>query len=310
MNTPNIASQQFDEICEWYRSIQPESEQAYHLYAIVDGVLDQNLLFDAQQKNVPWRVLYPDSMLESNNPATAPFLLALTPDKVEQASLMQTLLQRGRDVDLVLWVASRQPLPVLAAHLHSYAEVVLPDRTAALLRHYDPSILEVLVRMFTLEQREHFLSPIFEYRYWREGWQTVAGTDNEKVRPPLEQYITLDGEQYALLSNESFAEMLYHQIREELLPPMSQVDGRVCIQLIRQLLARAVDRYQIKNQNDLAYFSLVGLNVNPKFDEHPKVAEALLSEGEINEPTSSRLAQIDAAVWSQLLQARADSTPL
>lgn len=304
MHTPNIASQQFDDICEWYKSIQSESEHTYHLYAIVDGVLDQSLLSEVQQKHVVWRGLYPDSMLESNSPATGPFLVALTPDRAEHAEVMKTLLQRGQEVDLVLWAVSGHSLPTLATHLHGYAEVTLPDRSAALLRYYDPSILEVLVRMFTPEQLKHFLAPIQQYRYWRAGWQTVAGLDEAAASQPLENYIALTGEQYELLSNESFAESLYHQLRDELLPPVAKLDGRYCVQAIRQLLARAVDRYQLKNQNDLAYFSLVGLNVHPAFDEHPKIADVLLSKADVDEPLADKLTHIDATVWNQLLDER------
>jgi hypothetical protein len=302
MNTTDITIEQFNDLVQWVESARKETGRTYHLYAIVDGVLDESLLSQVQQKNVPWRGLYPDTMLEANNPATGPFLVALLPDNAGHAELIQALLRRGQGADLLLWAVSAQPLPLLAAHLHCYAEVTLPDRSAALLRYYDPSILEVLVRMFTPQQLDHFLAPIREYRYWREGWQTIAGKDEEQPKAALEQYIALTGEQYEQLSNESFAETLFHQIRSELLAPIAQADDHQCIQYIRKLLARAVDSYKLKKQNDLAFFSLIGLNVNFEFDAHPDIAKVLLSSSNDEESLSSRLSNIDATVWDQLLR--------
>ena len=292
------------ELVAWHGLLNAAPQPAYHLYALIDGVLDPSLLGEAERSQAEWRGLYPEKMLESRTPEMGPFLVALTPGDADHDVFMRALLERAQALEVVVWIASRQPIDALAAHLHAYAEVKLPDGRGALLRHYDPSILEILVSMFDARQRADFLAGAREYRYWRAGWQSVAGSDAETLPEAPADWNTLTPAQFALLSNESFAETLYLRLRDELLPPANAMESRDCIQTIRTLLARATQTHGLKNQSDLAYFSLLGLNVHPSFDLHEVIAKMLDEQRDSDKPLATKLAGVDASVWDAMLRER------
>jgi hypothetical protein len=306
MTTENIDTL-FAELVAWHASFN-EKKPDYHLYALIDGVLDSSLLGQAERSGAAWRSLYPETMLESRTPSMGPLLVALTPGNDGHDAFMRLLLARTQTQDLVIWVASRQPLAALAAHWQAYAEVILPDGRRALLRHYDPSILQIVVPMFDAKQRADFLAGAREYRYWRAGWRSVGGNDAAVLPEPPADYITLTPAQFQLLSNESYAETLYLSLKEELLPPASAMDCHDCVATIRALLARAVQTHGLKNQNDLAYFALMGLNVHPSFDTYEPVAKVLAEKSESSAPLATKLAGIDGSVWDALLSRREDAT--
>jgi len=308
MTDMDFLTLRFDELRDWFGTIQRKSGESLHLYALVDGVLDEPVLQKIIQYEVSWRNLYPPTMLESHTPEAAPYLVDLTAGEREHAAVMRLLLRRGQDKDLVAWVASRQRLRDLAAHFHPYAEIVMPERRRALLRYYDPSIMDILLRVFSDEQREHFLSAFYECRYWQDGWSAIAGKDYETLPPALERSIVLTAEQCEVMGNDSFAQTLYHNLKPKMVPRMANIEKHQCIDYIRQLLARATQRYKLTTQADLAYFSLLGLNVNLTFDAHPQIVEALLANRGSPDALSLRLSHVEEAVWHQLFEERAPLT--
>lgn len=303
---PQNTNTLFAELISWHALLNAAQPRTYHLYALIDGVLDPSLLDEAERSHAEWRSLYPDAMLESRTPSMGPLLVALTPENDDHDAFMRLVLERAHTQELAIWIASRQPLDTLAKHWYAYAEVVLPDARRALLRHYDPSILEILVPMFDARQRADFLAGISEYLYWRAGWRSVAGADAEVLPDPPADYITLTPAQFQLLSNESFAQTLYLSLKEELLPPASAMDSHDCILAIRGLLARAVQSHGLSNQNDLVYFALIGLNVHPSFDTYGPVAKVLAEQSKSSAPLTTKLASVDGSVWDALLNQRRD----
>ena len=230
----------FAELASWHALLNVGQPPAYHFYALIDGALDPTVLGEAERSHAEWRGLYPEKMLESRTPEMGPFIVSLVPAHGNHEAFMRSLLARSQQTDLVTWVASRQPIDTLAAHWHAYAEVKLPDNRTALLRHYDPAILEILVPVFDAQQRADFLAGVREYRYWRAGWQSVAGTDATTLPEAQADWIALTPAQFELLSNESFAETLYQHLRDELLPPADAMDGRDCVRTIRGVQRRSM----------------------------------------------------------------------
>ncbi|WP_321842891.1 DUF4123 domain-containing protein [Paraburkholderia bannensis] len=296
----------FADLLEWQASLATTQKPPtrYRLYALIDGVLDPSLLGEAERCDIAWRGLYPESMLESRTPAMGPLLVELEPAHAGHEAFMRLLIKRSRTQDLVMWMASRQALDPLAGHLQVYAEVKLPDGRRALLRHYDPSILEILVPMFDAQQRADFLAGVRGYRYWRDGWRDVVGADAELLPEPPADSIALTPVQFELLSNESFAETLYHRIKDELLPPVSTMNSHDCITAIRGLLARAAQTHGLKSESDLTYFTLLALNIHPSFDTHAPIAEALAAQIDSDAPLTAKLAGVDASIWDELLRKR------
>ncbi len=303
MNATNT-DELFADLLEWQasfaRSQTPPAH--YRLYALIDGVLDPSLLGEAERLDIAWRGLYPESMLESRTPAMGPLLVELEPALHEHETFVRLLIKRSRKQDLVMWMASRHALDDLAVHLQSYAEVKLPDGRLALLRHYDPSIFQILVSMFDAQQRADFLAGARAYRYWRDGWRSVDGADADVLPGTPVDSIALTQAQFELLSNESFPETLYHRLKDELLPPASTMSSHDCISTIRALLARAAQTHGLKSESDLTYFTLLALNIHPDFDAHAPIAEALAAQIDSDAPLTAKLEAIDASVWDELLR--------
>lgn len=294
--------QRFAELAHWYEALRAEHEVPPRLYALVDGALSEDMLRLVEARGADWGCLYPEAMLEAASPAVGPYLIELMPEDTSHAALMRALLRHSEHVDLVLWIASTVPLARLCAYLHQYAEVELPDRREALLRYYDPMILETLLTAFTAEQRDQFLAPFHELRYWRDEWKTVYGGAYVELPSTIPKRIVLTTDQQERLAMATLAESLYFEIRGDLLPPMSDVSSRVCIDHVRGLLDRAMGQHLIKKQNELTLFTLVGLNVNQAFDAHPSIATQLDPKQRLNTPLQQVFSSVPSNVWDELLQ--------
>jgi len=303
MSSNLFQSQRFSELLQWYEALRQCDGHSLRIYALIDGALDEDIFRLVNQRDIPWHGLYPQTMLEAASPECGPYLLSLSPEEPEHAALMKLLLRRTQDANLVVWVVSRQRPTKLAGYLHRYSEVGLPDGRHALFRYYDPSILETLLCVFTPEQHKQFLVSFREVRYWRDGWQTVVGTDLAVMPTVSDGAMTLTAQQQDRLTMATLAETVYHEIREQLLPPMSGVEKRVCIGHIRILLDRAVQRHLLSKRDELMLFALIGLNVDQAFDAHPAVAEKINPQQRGDTPLREVLSSLAVNVWEALLPA-------
>ncbi|WP_244137705.1 DUF4123 domain-containing protein [Burkholderia sp. BCC1644] len=295
------AEQRHDDLRDWHRTRQAAETRPLRLLALVDGALDDTMLDMARARGIAWCSLYPDTMLEASRPEIGPFLLDLTADNDASHATMLDLLNAGGDADLAVWLATGHALTDLATYLHPLAEATLPDKRQALLRYYDPSILENLVQILTPAQRRELLATFVELRYRFDPWEVVAGQEHGPLPAPTAASIIFTDAQYDALAREGFAESLYFQLRDEFLPPMSAVPDRWGIRYAKELVARARERHGLANENDLAYFVLVGMNVHPAFDAHPAIAAKIAAREDDRSPLSEALADVDEDVWAALL---------
>ncbi|GLU33733.1 DUF4123 domain-containing protein [Trinickia caryophylli] len=298
MNAAPFQVERFAELTQWFESLGDGHDTPLNLYALVDGALSAGMLQLVTERDAAWQCLYPDTMLEAASPSIAPYLVELRLDDQGQAALARTLLRQSEHTDLVLWIASRVPLPHLTRYLHPFAEVELADGRKALLRYYDPLILNTLLDALTPEQHDKFVAPFRAVRYWRGTWQEVEGLDRalENLDAAADS-VRLTVDQQQRLAMATLAETVYHEIKDELLPPMSDVDGRTCIAHARELLDRAFDRYRLRNVDDLMLFTLVGLNVNREFDAHPAISEKLDARERADKPLQEVFSSISVDVW-------------
>ncbi|MDR0241491.1 MAG: DUF4123 domain-containing protein [Burkholderia sp.] len=295
------AAQRHDDLRDWHRTRQAAETRALRLLALVDGALDDTVLDVARARGIAWHSLYPDTMLEASRPEIGPFLLDLTAEDDATRTTMLDLLNAGDDSDLVVWLATGHALPELAAYLHPLAEATLPDARQALLRYYDPSILENLLPILTPAQRRELLATFVELRYRFDPWESIVGDEKGPLPAAAATPIVFTDAQYDALAREGFAETLYFQLHDEFLPPMSAVPDRWGIRYVKDLVARARERHGLANENDLAYFVLVGMNVHPAFDVHPAIAGKIAARGEAPPPLSETLTDVDKDVWAELL---------
>ncbi|WP_081078747.1 DUF4123 domain-containing protein [Burkholderia pseudomultivorans] len=298
MNAVPFQVERFTELVRWFESLGASYEIPLNLYALVDGPLNPDMLQLVAEREAAWQCLYPDTMLEAASPATTPYLVELRLDDQGHAALARALLRQSEHLDLVLWFVSRAPLSLLVRYLHPFAEAKLADGRQALLRYYDPMILDALLDAFTPEQHDRFVAPFRALRYWRGRWQEVEGLDRDLDSLDVAaDSLQLTVEQQQRLAMATLAETVYHEIKNELLPPISGVDDRTCTAYARELLDRAYTRYQLRNLDDLTLFTLVGLNVNREFDVHPAINEKLDAHERANKPLHKVFSLISADVW-------------
>jgi hypothetical protein len=301
MNTVPFQVERLSELTSWLDSLNAGSDEPLSLYALVDGSLNPGVLQLVSKREAAWQCLYPDSMVESASPSIAPYLIEIRLDDQGQAALARALLRMSEHTDLVVWVASRMSLPHLTRYLQSFAEVGLADGRQALLRYYDPLILNTLLVALTPEQLGQFVAPFRALRYWRGQWVDVAGLDRDPDSLDVHiDSLKLTAEQQQRLAMATLAESVFHEIEDELLPPMSAVDSRTCIAHTRELLDRAFDRYGLRNVDDLTLFTLVGLNVSREFDSHPAIEAQLNSSGRANKPLREVFSAISPGVWEEI----------
>ncbi|CBJ82716.1 conserved hypothetical protein; putative exported protein [Xenorhabdus bovienii SS-2004] len=65
----------------------------------------------------------------------------------------------------VSWLYTTQSLDKLTRHLESYLNIQLKTGETALLRFYDPRVLNQIPHLFTPEQLTHFTQDIEEWQY-------------------------------------------------------------------------------------------------------------------------------------------------
>ncbi|CAG9211656.1 DUF4123 domain-containing protein [Burkholderia vietnamiensis] len=301
MNAVPFQVERFAELTQWFESLGAGHDTPLNLYALVDGALSPDMLQFVTQRKAAWQCLYPDTMLEAASPAIAPYLVELRLDDSGHAALARALLRQSEHMDVVLWVASQMPLHHLTHYLHPFAEVELADERHALLRYYDPLILESLLETLTHKQHDRVIAPFRALRYWRGGWQEVEGLDRDPESLDVAvDNLQITAEQQQRLAMATLAETVYYEIVDELLPPMSNVDGRTCTAHTRELLDRAYDRYQLRNLDDLTLFTLVGLNVNREFDAHPAINAKLDARERANKSLQEVFLSIPADVWESV----------
>ncbi|CAG9258338.1 conserved hypothetical protein [Burkholderia diffusa] len=297
MNAVPFQVERFAELTQWLESVDTGHDMPLHLYAFVDGALNEDMLRLVSERAAAWQCLYPETMLEAASPAIGPYLVEIQLDDQAQAALARALLRQSEHADLVLWVASRMSLSALSGHFYAFAEVGLPDGRQALLRYYDPLIFEALLDAFTPEQRDLFTAPYRALRYWRGGWKEVEGLNQGDGDLEAASELKLTAEQQQRLARATLAETVYHEIKGELLPPMSEVDDRTAISYTRELIERAADRYQIGNRDELILFALTALNVNRTFDWHPEIGMKLDPHARDGKSLREVLAEISPRVW-------------
>ncbi|APA89745.1 DUF4123 domain-containing protein (plasmid) [Paraburkholderia sprentiae WSM5005] len=302
MNVVPFQVERFAELTQWFESLGAGRDTPLQLYALVDGALNADMLRLTTEREAAWQCLYPKTMLEAASPAIAPYLVEIRLDNQGHAALARALLRQSERMDLVLWVASRVSLADMSYQLYPFAEVELADGRQALLRYYDPLILEALLMAFTPEQRERFVAPFRALRYWRGSWKDVEGFDHDAASLTA----TTDGLKLTIgqqqrLARATLAETFYNEIKSELLPPMSGIDSRTAIAHTRELLDRAMQQHLLKNRDELMLFTLIGLNINPMFDLHPAIVIHLDPQQRGSTTFQEKISSVPGDVWDELL---------
>ncbi|WP_275381086.1 DUF4123 domain-containing protein [Xenorhabdus bovienii] len=142
---------------EKYRETSPEIK----LYALVDGLqyerhFDEELTYIAGLNNPLFRQ-FPDAEIAF----AGPWLF----DMRQAQAWEDKFLRLESAAPAVSWLYTTQSLDKLTRHLESYLNIQLKTGETALLRFYDPRVLNQIPHLFTPEQLTHFTQDIEEWQY-------------------------------------------------------------------------------------------------------------------------------------------------
>lgn len=130
-------------------------------YALLDHAFLPRLSAKLDRMGRGWVSTY--ASVSGSETEISPILLPLPADQAELAVCLRRLLALCDGLPMLSFWASHLPLPVVVSHFENYFDVILlPDKTAMVLRYADVRTLAYLLRHMDANQKQEFLAP-FEF---------------------------------------------------------------------------------------------------------------------------------------------------
>ncbi|EKS9799446.1 MULTISPECIES: DUF4123 domain-containing protein [Burkholderia] len=295
--------------------------KAMRLYVLVDTRGYQELDVQlATVRGLRYASLWIDTGLDAYTDI-APYLIAFERDALDdehagQHRLLRQLWLDAVDLHAVTWLWSTWTFDALDAHLRRYVQYKLPNGRSYYLFFFDNHVIERMRQVWSDEQARQFVAPFTEIRYrdrrldevvWRNDAPAIEGAAPAGDAPGLSE------QQHARLIELGYPDKLVLKFRETMgavVDHLSDVD--LHDQVVQQLDRAAA--HGIVDEIGLLCYVVTGVQVAPRFDEHPAVKSSLeaVSRGETS--VDAALASIDDATWDAirdaheraLLEARSD----
>ncbi|MGZ2743536.1 DUF4123 domain-containing protein [Burkholderia stagnalis] len=284
--------------------------QPLRLYALVDTRgyqgLDERL---TMVQGLRYASLWTETSLDIY-PDIAPYLIAFDRDALddedaEQYRLLRQLWLDAVDLHAVTWMWSTWTFDALDAHLRRYVKYALPNGRAYYLFFFDNHVLGRLRHVWSDAQSRRFAAPFVEIRYrdrrldevvWCNEAPASAGAELASDAPGVSE------QQHARLIELGYPDKLVLKFRETMAASVDHLsDGELYEQVVEQLV-RAAGR-GIVDEQQVLYYVLTGVQVAPRFDEHPAVQACLAAVSRGETSLDDALLTIDDATWNAIRDA-------
>jgi hypothetical protein len=136
------------------------------LYALLDPLLPAHEGLAPMLERGAGRVALFDQTVDAEVAEGGPWLVELATAGPELAS---GLLALGKDPQGVVWLISERAPPGLAQALRERLNVRLRGIGVALLRFYDPTLLQGILALLSPSQRASFVAPALQWLVERDG---------------------------------------------------------------------------------------------------------------------------------------------
>ncbi|UVE66666.1 DUF4123 domain-containing protein [Burkholderia pyrrocinia] len=280
------------------------------LYAVVDTRGYQEL--DTQLvtvRGLRYTSLWTDTGLDAYTDI-APYLIAfdrqaLDDEGTEQHRLLRQLWLDAVDLHAVTWLWSAWSFEALDAHLRRYVKYALPNGRAYYLFFFDNHVFGRLRQVWSDAQAQQFVAPFGEIRYRNRWLEEVVWRNDAPASAGAAQAGDMEGlseKQHAQLIELGYPDKLVLKFRETMAAAVDHLsDGELYEQVVEQLDRAA--GHGISGEAELLCYVVMGVQVAPKFDEHPAVKASLeaASRGETGVDTA--LMAIDDATWDAIRDA-------
>lgn len=251
-----------------------------------------------------WRSLNRSRFTYINHPrATAPLLALLRMQDDNDPLVLESLHSAMAAADGAsqavrgwIYIADDEDLAAIAGRLGAWLSAREPDGGEALLRWYDPRVLEHLPAILSPAQWRRLRSGI---RAWatldRQG--ELAWAPEAEEDPPLSPSAPrLDAAKMQRLRRlEAVNTTLDLHVAAG-----GRADGP-SRERADALVARFDEEYATGFPQDQVVFALHGLQIHPAFDRHPTVASLLSRAGREHAGLAQALGAVDAQTWRRVV---------
>lgn len=207
------------------------------------------------------------------------------------------------------FIVSSFDLWTLADHFQKFVIARGPDKNPYFLRFHDPSVIEVLLRTWSDEERRVFLGPIEGI-----GMPTLANLDlqiwsspsiiDSHLPAPEDCLLTLSESQLlecAEAIERDLVKVVYWHLRGSHAKSVQFLNTETLHSRIAMGLDRA-RKYNLISVSDMVGFISLMFEVAPNFDDHPAVREAL--EDSAAPPLAKMQylsSRVPESVWQEVL---------
>ena len=269
---PTQIAQEFAALCNDLRITQPHT--SLRLYALVDGVFDENFFNTRYPRTLPPRSLYADTALQALGLA-APHLQAAPDAMHELQHWLAHLFSRVNGKPMLSLIASPLSVNELAHHMRPYLIAMTSDTLEWPIRWGDTRVLPALLEALPASQRNHFLSPV--RRWWSAGrdgdllrWDGPAVSPN----PASFDKLPLGDEIFAVLVDASEADSVLANVYDSQ-PDLLQADSpAACHARVTRHLELA-SAHGIDAAPERQHFSALALIMAEDFTRQPHMVELL-----------------------------------
>ncbi|WP_020651644.1 DUF4123 domain-containing protein [Massilia niastensis] len=187
-----------------FRVIAEESLAEYptsNLYFLLDHGGLPGLYRQLSRSSLGWTSLF-DSTREANALAVAPFLiLAGSNGQLRMSrSFLEWLGENGTYSSTVIMLSSPLQIEPMTSRLTARLDVRISENMEAMLRFFDPRVLESLIEILSVEQAKEFFSPAQAWRYVDRAGRMAGVTTFFNVQENFSAPLVLSQQQeFALL---------------------------------------------------------------------------------------------------------------
>jgi hypothetical protein len=223
---------------------------------------------------VEWENLFQGSR-ESAAFAVAPILILLgSSSAVKLSSLfIRWISENGALTSSLIILASPEPIDIVKKRLTDRLDVKLSEGMEAMLRFYDPRILEQLSKIMSPHQAERFFSPGCKWWYVNRGGKLAEVASSFRLGDEPYSPLSLSQDQEEALLNALEPDRILYLLLETAPQLESKLpDDRY--KFITEKLHAALD-FGITSTVELTLYCTIALLCGIDFETHPYWSEAL-----------------------------------
>jgi hypothetical protein len=206
--------------CIDFRAVAEELLVAHptsNLYFLLDHAGLPGLHRQLLRTSAKWASLF-DNTKEANALAVAPILVLATSEGRLQMSrsLFKWIGENGTYTSTVTMLSSPLGLEPLKSRLAARLNVRLSEDMEAMLRFFDPRVLEGLIKILSAEQAKEFFSPASAWRYVDRTGNLVEIATNFHIQEILSTPLVLSQQQEFALIDASEIDQVIDLLRSNL----------------------------------------------------------------------------------------------